>query len=180
MWTWVKAFYPTLCKASVLKWDGIALAKQQQRKNTRFSLVEKRINKSMALDFLSQGHREHCHGMSFSLQQAHRHPPEGSPFQHHSSTRVGLNVRLWWQRNRRILWQRTECHWSDTEEGHSCCARRLEYKAKMLVKTGKAFVDPSAMMTQMREESDFWSLPSLTITNLWVHWVCHSPVCEIL
>ena len=34
--------------------------------------------------------------------------------------------------------------------------------AGMLVETGKAFVDPSAM-TQMREESDFWSLPPLTI-----------------
>ena len=35
--------------------------------------------------------------------------------------------------------------------------------AGMLVETGKAFVDPSAMMTQMREGSDFWSLPPLTI-----------------
>ena len=35
--------------------------------------------------------------------------------------------------------------------------------AGMLVETGKAFVDPSAMMTQMREDSDFWSLPPLTI-----------------
>ena len=34
------------------KWDGRTLAKHQQRKNTRFSLVEKRINTSMALDFL--------------------------------------------------------------------------------------------------------------------------------
>ena len=34
--------------------------------------------------------------------------------------------------------------------------------AGMLVETGKAFVDPSAMMTQMREDSDFWSLPPLT------------------
>ena len=33
----------------------------------------------------------------------------------------------------------------------------------MLVETGKAFVDPSAMMTQMREDSDLWSLPPLTI-----------------
>ena len=37
--------------------------------------------------------------------------------------------------------------------------------AGMLVKTGKAFVDPSAMMTQMREDSDFWSLPPLTILS---------------
>ena len=35
--------------------------------------------------------------------------------------------------------------------------------ARMLIKTGKAFADPSAMMTQMREDSDFWSLPPLTI-----------------
>ena len=35
--------------------------------------------------------------------------------------------------------------------------------ARMLVETGKAFVDPSAMMTQMRQESDCWSLPPLTI-----------------
>ena len=35
--------------------------------------------------------------------------------------------------------------------------------ARMFVKTGKTFVDPSAMTTQMREDSDFWSLPPLTI-----------------
>ena len=27
--------------------------------------------------------------MSPSLQQAYRHPPEGSPFQHHNSTSIG-------------------------------------------------------------------------------------------
>ena len=35
--------------------------------------------------------------------------------------------------------------------------------AGMLVETGKAFVDPSAMTTQMIEDSDFWSLTPLTI-----------------
>ena len=35
--------------------------------------------------------------------------------------------------------------------------------AGMLVKTGKEFVDPSAIMTQTREDPDFWSLPPLTI-----------------
>ena len=35
--------------------------------------------------------------------------------------------------------------------------------AGMLVETGKALVDPSAMMTQMREDSNFWSLSPLTI-----------------
>ena len=39
----------------------------------------------------------------------------------------------------------------------------MQKSAGMLVETGKAFVDPSAMMTQMREDSDFWSLPPLTI-----------------
>ena len=34
--------------------------------------------------------------------------------------------------------------------------------AGVLLETGKAFVDPPAMMTQMREDSDFWSLPPLT------------------
>ena len=40
---------------------------------------------------------------------------------------------------------------------------RMQKGARMLKKTGKAFADPSAMMTQMREGSDFWVLPSLTI-----------------
>ena len=35
--------------------------------------------------------------------------------------------------------------------------------AKMLEETGKAFVDPSAVTTQMREDPDFWSLPPSTI-----------------
>ena len=35
--------------------------------------------------------------------------------------------------------------------------------AGMLVETGKAFVDPSAMTKQMREDSEFWSLLALTI-----------------
>ena len=35
--------------------------------------------------------------------------------------------------------------------------------ARILVETGMASVDPSAIMTQMRGNSDFWSLPPLTI-----------------
>ena len=31
----------------------------------------------------------------------------------------------------------------------------MQKSAGMLVETGKAFVDPSAMMTQMREDSDY-------------------------
>ena len=44
-----------------------------------------------------------------------------------------------------------------------CKETWMQKWARMLVKTGKAFVDPSAIMTQMRGDSDFWSLPSLTI-----------------
>ena len=47
-----------------------------------------------------------------------------------SITSIRPNIRLWWQRNRRILWPATECHWSDTEEGHSCCTRRLEVECE--------------------------------------------------
>ena len=43
--------------------------------------------------------------------------------------------------------------------------------AWMLVETGKAFVDPSVMMTQMTEDSDFWSLPPLTTLSLRTHLV---------
>ena len=39
----------------------------------------------------------------------------------------------------------------------------MQKQARMLVETGKASVDPSVMMTQMREDSDFWNLPPLMI-----------------
>ena len=42
----------------------------------------------------------------------------------------------------------------------------MQKRADILVESGKAFVDPSAMMTQMREDSDFWSLPPFTILCL--------------
>ena len=35
--------------------------------------------------------------------------------------------------------------------------------ARVLMKTGKASADPSSMTTQIREDSDFWSLPPLAI-----------------
>ena len=44
-----------------------------------------------------------------------------------------------------------------------CRETGMQKWARMLEETGKAFVDPSTMMTQMREESDFWSLPLLMI-----------------
>ena len=44
-----------------------------------------------------------------------------------------------------------------------CKETEMQKRAGMLVETGKAFENPSAIMTQMREDSDFWSLPPLTI-----------------
>ena len=44
-----------------------------------------------------------------------------------------------------------------------CKETGMQKWARMRVETGRAFVDPSAMMTQMRGDSDFWSLPPLTI-----------------
>ena len=149
-----------LCEMS---WKKFGKTTTEEGHKVFSSKKKKRINRAWRRISCSQGHREHCHGMSPSLQQSYHHPPEGSPFQHHNCTSIRPNIRLQWQRNRRIIWPATECHWSDTEEGHSCCTRRL---AGMLVETGKAFVDPSAMMTQMREDSDFCSLPPL-MTLCW-------------
>ena len=47
-----------------------------------------------------------------------------------------------------------------------CKETGMQKWVKMLVETGKAFVDPSPMTTQMREDSEFCSLPPLTILCL--------------
>ena len=60
----------------------------------------------------------------------------------------------------------------------------MQKRVRVLVETGKAFVDPSAMTSQMRGDSDFWSLSSLTtfvLANTFGHhkasrrWTWHSP-----
>ena len=66
------------------------------------------------------------------------------------------------QWNRKQLWP-TECDWPDNKEGRETGMQKW---AKMLVKTSKAFVDPCAMMTQMKEDSEFWRLPPLTVLCL--------------
>ena len=69
----------------------------------------------------------------------------------------------------RILWPATRCHWSETEEGHSSWARRLEFKSEQgcFMKTSEAFADPSAMTKQRREDSDSWSVPPLITILCW-------------
>ena len=44
-----------------------------------------------------------------------------------------------------------------------CKETGMQNWVRMLVETGKVFVDPSAVVTQMRKDSDFWSMPPLTI-----------------
>ena len=46
-----------------------------------------------------------------------------------------------------------------------CKETGMQKWARMLVETGRAFVEPSAMTTQMREDVslNFWNLPPLAI-----------------
>ena len=44
-----------------------------------------------------------------------------------------------------------------------CQLTGMQKCVRVLVETGKAFVDLSTIMTQMRRDSDFWSFPPLTI-----------------
>ena len=48
-----------------------------------------------------------------------------------------------------------------------CKDTGMQEGARMLGETGKAFVDPPAIKTQMREDSDFWSLPPLMVFCWW-------------
>ena len=52
-------------------------------------------------------------------------------------------------------------HWSRTFL--LCKETGMQKWARMLEETGKAFVAPSAIKKQLKEDSDFWSLPPLTI-----------------
>ena len=77
----------------------------------------------------SQGHCEHCRRMPPSLQQAHHHPPEDSPFQHHSGqwykhTPQRQNMTT----KKKKIYDEPQNR-PNTEEGHSCCARKLECKS---------------------------------------------------
>ena len=47
-----------------------------------------------------------------------------------------------------------------------CKETGMQKWARMLVETGKAFVDPSALITQMTKDSVFWSLPPSMILCL--------------
>ena len=114
----------------------------RRRKDTRLSSVEKRIRISIVLHFFLQG-------MPPSLQQAHRYQPEGSPFQHQSSSSVRPNIRLWWQwctmtsERMSLIRHRRRTFLSYEETG-------TQKWTRMLIKT----VKPSAMTKQLAEDSD--------------------------
>ena len=55
-----------------------------------------------------------------------------------------------------------------------CKKTEMQKWARMLVKTAKALVDPAAITTQMREDSDFWSL-SPGHQKASRRWTWHSP-----
>ena len=93
--------------------------------------------------------------MCHSLQQAYHHSPEGSPFQR--TVVQAYTPTLDYDDNKNVI---------DQTPKKDILVVEGDWNAKVagiLVETSKAFVDPSAMTTQMREDSDFWSLPPLTI-----------------
>ena len=100
--------------------------------------------------------------MSPSLQQAHHHLPRAVPFnitivQAYAPTSDydDNKIEKFYDRMSLIRHRRrTFLLYKETG---------MQKWAGMLVETDKAFVDPSAMKTQMRKDSDFWSLPPLGI-----------------
>ena len=122
--------------------------------------------------------------MSPSLQQAHHHPPKGSPFHHHNSTCVCPHIRLMTMKQKNPMTSNRMSlirHWRGTYL--LCKETGIQTWAKMLVETDEAFVDPSAMMTQMRGLIllEFATFNDLVLANTSGHhkasrrWTWHSP-----
>ena len=85
------------------------------------------------------------------LQQAHHHPPEGSPFEHHDSTSGPTS----------------DYDDNEIEEFYDQLQNAIDQTPKkdILVVQGNwnAKVRKDACKIRIREDSDFWSLPPLTI-----------------
>ena len=80
----------------------------------------------------------------------------------------------------------TSCRMSSIKHRRTFLLRKeigMQKWTRMLVTTDKAFVDPYAMTTQMREDSDLWSshLHDLVLANTFGHhktsrrWTWHNP-----
>ena len=130
-----------------------------------FYSVEKRINTSMALDFLftraswtlswDVAQSPAClssspWGQSLSTSQKHQRRPQRQTMITGKQRNYMTSYRMSLIRHRRRTFL-------------LCKETGMQKWARMLVETGKAFVDSSALMTKMRGDSDFWSLPPLTI-----------------
>ena len=105
--------------------------------------------------------------MSPSLQQAHHHSLEGVPF---NITIVQAYAPTSDYDDNEIeeFYDQLQNGIDQTPEKDIllCKETGMQKWARMLEETGKAFVGPSAMMTQMRGDSDFWSLPLLMVLCL--------------
>ena len=98
--------------------------------------------------------------MSPSFQQAYHHPPEGSPFQHHevqayspTSDYDDNEIEEFYNQLKNVI---------DQIPKKDIIVVQRDWNAKwarMLAEIRKPF----AAIIQMREDSDFWSLPLLTI-----------------
>ena len=72
-----------------MKWKNFGETTTEEGHKVFFSGKEDKHKHGVGfLISCSQGHREHCPGMSPSLQKAYHHPPESRPFQHHNSTKA--------------------------------------------------------------------------------------------
>ena len=69
-----------------MRWNNFVETTTEEGHKVFFSGKKRGQTRALRWISCSRRHREHCHGMSPSLQQAHHHPPKGSPFQHHNST----------------------------------------------------------------------------------------------
>ena len=142
------------------------MAKQQQRKETRFSSVEKEDKHEHGVRFLVHkdimntvmGYRPlssrlitiHLKAVPFNITVVQACAPildyDNTEMEKKSMTSYRMSL-IRYRRRTFLL----------------CKETGMQKWAGMRVETGKACVDPSAMMTQMKEDSDFWSLPLLTI-----------------
>ena len=171
------------------KWtgtDGASLGCEMRRKNFGETVTEEG-HKVFVLDFVHKDIMNTvmgCHPVFSRLITIHL---RAVPF---SITVVQVNecpnVKLWWQQNRRILWPATECHWSDTKECTFllCKETGMQKWASMLIEAGKAFSDPSAMMTQIFRQPrplEFATFNDLVLADTFGHhkasriWTWHSP-----
>ena len=143
-----------------VKWDGRTLAKQQQRKDTRFSSLEKRINMSMVLEFLFT---RTLRTLSWDVTQS---PAGLSPSAWGQSPSTSQYYYCKPQHQTMMTMKQKNSITSSEHQRRTFlfCKRRLECKTMQgcLRKLARHLLT-SAMTKQMTENSDSWSLPPFMI-----------------